>query len=68
MCYLQVFRRLPHSPNWNMQSITCRSTSVMYLYNTCALNYICLNVQPLEQPDLDQAAPEVSHSIVLIRD
>lgn len=30
MCYQQVFRRLPQSQDWNMQSITCRSTSVMY--------------------------------------
>ena len=66
MCYVRVFRRLPHSQNWNMQSYHLPIYLCHVLYNTCALNYICLNVQTLEQPDLDHAAPEVGNSIVLI--
>lgn len=62
LCYQQVFRRLPRSQHWIMQSVTCQSTSVLYLFNACALNYACLKMQMLEQP----AAPEVCSSIVWI--
>lgn len=72
MCCPWVFRKLPPSQSWNMQSYHWPIYLCHVLYYTCALNYICLNVCTSEQPDLDRAAPESgksidSYTIVLIR-
>lgn len=58
LCYQQVFRRLPRSQNWIMQSVTCQSTSVVY----------CSMPVPLIMPawQCRWSSPEACSSVVWI--
>lgn len=58
--------KTPPSQSWYMQCYHLPVYLCHVLYHTCALNYICPNVCPSEQPGLACAAPGSGNSVVLI--